>query len=258
MNNKKMVKISNIIVLICMFLFIYWLFVLIAGEIFDLNVFGITFIDEVSILALFGILGLMFGALVMNIVFNLTRIAENHSDNERDSNFNYKILLIIFFSSFPLMFGGLILENFLTNVKKEKVLVSSAKSIVNESYQIEKLLNYKFDESWIEETAEIISIYSKIYKDFRRVSVIILDEINGDKVFLEFTDRTRFNTRDEDWRLNKYTYIREVTEDERIYLNEVFLQNEENIKFTSNNMGYGLFQPYRKDEKTIVFYFVSQ
>ena len=156
------------------------------------------------------------------------------------------------------MFGGLILENFLTNVKKEKVLVSSAKSIVNESYQIEKLLNYKFDESWIEETAEIISIYSKIYKDFRRVSVIILDEINGDKVFLEFTDRTRFNTRDEDWRLNKYTYIREVTEDERIYLNEVFLQNEENIKFTSNNMGYGLFQPYRKDEKTIVFYFVSQ
>ena len=100
MNNKKMVKISNIIVLICMFLFIYWLFVLIAGEIFDLNVFGITFIDEVSILALFGILGLMFGALVMNIVFNLTRIAENHSDNERDSNFNYKILLNYIFLKF--------------------------------------------------------------------------------------------------------------------------------------------------------------
>jgi len=83
MNNKKLIKLSNIIGIISIILLIYWVFIFIAITVFDLKVFREN-MTETFYLSVFGILALMFGALMINIMLNLTRIAEKHNDNEQN------------------------------------------------------------------------------------------------------------------------------------------------------------------------------
>src|SRR5688572_19263516 len=110
MNNKTLVKISNIIGIASILLLVYWVFIFISITVFGLKVFREN-LTESFYLSIVGILALMFGALIINIMFNLTRIAENHNqNNNQESKQASKKLGVLFILSFPvifvLLFGG--------------------------------------------------------------------------------------------------------------------------------------------------------
>ncbi len=70
MNPKQLVRLSNIIGIISIVLLIYWVFIFITIEVFGLKVFREN-LTETFYMSVLGILALMTGALIINIMFNI-------------------------------------------------------------------------------------------------------------------------------------------------------------------------------------------
>jgi hypothetical protein len=254
MNNKALVRISNTIGVISILLLIYWVFVFIIIQVFGLKIFRENLTQTFS-LSVLGILALMSGALIINVMFNLTRIAEKHNqDSVLPIKKSSKKIGLLFTTSFPiiaiLLFGG----NYLTSQKKEKMLIQSAKSILeNNKETAKKLVNYSFNEKWIIETDEILDLYSKTDSHFPFVTVITKDTLNKSQIYLGFRDYYR--RKGDTLSLVKKDFIHKTTNEEREYLNKVFIHNFKEVRFSANDGSYELFYPYSKDGKTIVLYF---
>jgi hypothetical protein len=233
--------------------------------VFELRIFREN-LTETFYLSVFGILALMFGALIINIMLNMTRIAEKHNQDNVEIKKSSKSVGLIFLLSFPLIFGLLFGGDYLTSKKKEKMLIASAKSIIESNTEkSDKLLNYSFTKEWIEQTDNILDIYSETDTYFPNVSVIVADTIDDSKVFLSIRSSYYYETeiivvdengnKEKTTKLNKKAYIFSTTKAEREYLNEIFYNNSNNIRFIAEKGNYKLFYPYRKGDKIIVFYF---
>lgn len=254
MNNKSLVRLSNIIGIVSIILLVYWVFVFISITVFGLKVFREN-ITETFYLSVVGILALMFGSLIINVMFNLTRIAEKHNQDDLNvSKRTSKKLGLLFALSFPLVFGLLFGGDYLTSKKKEKMLISSAKEIIESNKEkSNKLLNYTFNESWIIETDDILDLYSKTDKHFPYVSVIITDSIDKSQVFLGFRDY--YGKLNDTIQPIKKDFILKTTKVEREYLDKVFFKNLDEVRFSASDGRYEFFYPYIKDGKRIVLYF---
>jgi hypothetical protein len=254
MNNQSLVRLSNIIGIISIILLVYWVFVFISITVFGLKVFQEN-ITQTFYLSVVGILALMFGSLIINVMFNLTRIADKHNlDELKPSRKISKNLGLGFGLSFPLVFVLLYGGDYLTSKKKEKMLISSAKSIIEQNMEkSDKLLNYSFDETWIIETDDILDIYSKTDKHFPYVSVIVIDSIDQSQYFLGFRDY--YGKLNDTIQPIKKDFMRQTTKEEREYLDNVFYRNNDKIRFSASDGRYELFYPYIKEGKKIVLYF---
>jgi hypothetical protein len=254
MNNKSLVRLSNIIGIISILLLVYWVFVFISITVFGLKVFREN-LTETFYLSVVGILALMFGSLIINVMFNLTRIADRHNlDDLNASKQTSKKLGLVFGLSFPLVFGLLFGGDYLTSKKKEQMLISSAKSIVeNNKEKSDKLLNYTFSESWIIETNDILDLYAKTDKHFPYVSVLVADSIDRSKVILGFRDY--YGQLNDTIQPVKKNFIQQTTKEEREYLDKVFYKNLDEVRFSARDGRYELFYPYIRDGKKIILYF---
>ena len=96
MNNKTIVRLSNIIGITSIILLVYWVFIFISITVFGLKFFREN-LTETFYLSVVGILALMLGALIINVMFNLTRIAEKHNldDINKTNTASKKLGLIL-------------------------------------------------------------------------------------------------------------------------------------------------------------------
>jgi NADH:ubiquinone oxidoreductase subunit 5 (subunit L)/multisubunit Na+/H+ antiporter MnhA subunit len=212
-------------------------------------------ITETFYFSVLGILALMFGSLIINVMFNLTRIAEKHNQDNVNSTKAVKKLWLIFGLSFPVIFGLLFGGDYLTSRKKEQMLISSAKSIIeSDREKSDKLLSYNFSKEWINETSNILTIYSKTDTYFPNIIVIALDSIENSQAFLGF-NRYEFISQKDTIPPQKKNYIWKTTKVEREYLLKVFHESFSEIRFSARGGRYELFYPYYKDGKIIVLYF---
>ena len=99
MTPKQLVRISNIIGIVAILLLVYWVFSFITIEVFGLKVFKKN-MTETFYLSVLGILALMAGALIINVMFNLTRIAQKHDNSEIIDKPNKKAFAILLFYAF--------------------------------------------------------------------------------------------------------------------------------------------------------------
>lgn len=254
MNLKTLVKLSNIVALAAILLLIYWVFVFISVEVFGLKIFREN-ISQTFAMSVLGIIALMAGSLMINVMFNLTRIAERHNRDEiSELKGVSKKLGWIFLLSFPLIFGLLFGGDYLTSKKKEAMLIDSGKSVIEKYPQkIDGLLNYQFGNDWLVETGSTVNLMSKTDRNFPNVMVIVKDSIDNSDVFLGF--RSYSPPTDEPTRPDKQKFIVETTKAERDYLNKVFSEHSSEIRFSASDGNYQLYYPYSKDGKTIVLYF---
>src|SRR6188768_3258040 len=133
MNAKQMVKLSNIIGITSILLLVYWVFTFILIQVFGLKVFREN-MTETFYMSVLGILALMLGALIINVMFNLTRIAQKHNQDETsNSKAAPKRTGWAFALSFPIVFGLLFGGDYLTSKKKERLLILSAQSIIQDN-----------------------------------------------------------------------------------------------------------------------------
>src|SRR5688572_6615960 len=254
MNNKSLVRLSNIIGISSIILLVYWVFIFISITVFGFKVFREN-LTETFYLSVVGILALMLGALIINVMFNLTRIAEKHNQDDLEkAKKTSKKLGLIFWLSFPLVFGLLFAGDYLTSKKKEKMLIASAKSIVESNPEKSKqIVNYSFDEKWIINTVNILELYSKTDQHFPSVSVIVTDTLDKSQVFLGF--REYYGELNDTIPPSKKEFIQQTTMVEREYLNNVFFNNHKDVRFSARDGNYELFYPYFFNGKKIVLYF---
>ena len=254
MNLKTLVKLSNIVALVAILLLIYWVFVFISVEVFGLKIFREN-ISQTFAMSVLGIIALMAGSLMINVMFNLTRIAERHNrDETAELKGVTKKLGWVFLLSFPLVFGLLFGGDYLTSKKKEAMLIDSAKSVIEKYPQkVDELLDYQLTRDWLVATDGTVDLMKKTDKNFPNVMVIVKDSIDNSDVFLGFRDYSPPD--DLTVQPNKQRFIVETTKPERDYLNKVFNENLDEIRFSASDGNYQLYYPYSKDGKKVVLYF---
>jgi hypothetical protein len=255
MNLKTLVKLSNIVASIAIILLIYWVFIFISVQVFGFKIFREK-LSETFALSIFGLLALMGGSLIINVMFNLTRIAERHNKDEifETKTVFSKRLGWGFLLTFPVIFGLLFAGNYLTVKKKETVLIDSAKSVVAKYPQkADVLLNYNFSEDWLLGMNDSLDMFRKTDKNFPEILVIVKDSIDNEDVFLAFRGYSKQS--DGENLKAKRDYIFNTGKQERDYLSKVFNENYGEVKFSASDGKYELFYPYFKDGKKIVLYF---
>lgn len=258
MNLKTLVKISNVVATVSILLLIYWVFVFITVEVFGLKVFREN-ISQTFAMSILGILALMGGSLMINVMFNLTRIAQKHNKDEIFENVNAsKRIGLGLLLLFPILFGVLFVGDYLTSKKKENLLIQSAKSVIEmNARNSSNLANYEFSKEWIINTENNLEIMSKTDKNFPYVSVIVMDSIDDSEVFIKFDDHSQktYENNEETFEPKKKDYIFRATNDDRDYLKRVFKEGFTERRFTAFDGNYELFYPHFKDGKKVVLYF---
>ncbi len=254
MNKNRIIKISNAIGLISIIFLVYWIFIFISITVFGLKVFREN-ITESFRFSIIGILSLMFGALMINIMLNLTKISEYIDKSEKIQKvrkIGFSSILII--SSFPLIFGLLYVGDKLTSNKKKKYLIKSAQYLTEQhQYRIKQLVDYSFTSNYIKQTEKILNYLSKMDKNFPHVFVIAYDKIDNSPTFIRIRDYKRnWETKEPD---DIISYIYSCTKEEREYLKTVFNDNNDKPRFSSYDGKYELFYPIIIEGKKIVLYF---
>ena len=121
MNPAKIVQLTNRVAFFSVGLLAYWVFIFVAITVFDFKIFreNITQAFYLSILGVFSLLG---GAIILNIMLNMTRISEYFERKEGDVK-SYKKpnkrVIAAALVSFPIIFGLLFLGDYRSSVKKK-------------------------------------------------------------------------------------------------------------------------------------------
>jgi phage pi2 protein 07 len=259
MDTKKLVKLTNIIGLFSIIMLIYWVFAFTSISVFGFKIFRQN-MTEMFLFSIFGILAMMSGSLMINIMLNLTRIAERDQAEKKYTSFlGKKSVVVLFFLSFPLLFALLYTGDAMTAKKKERVLIKSAQSVIQVN-DVHKIALYRFERPWINETAELLELMSRLDRNYGNISVIVKDEINGAPVYLEFYSGAYRDHRDRDEDLpKKKNFIARTSMKERAYLDRVFSAEQYRKElFIANDGAYALYYPYSNGNSVVVFHFADR
>ena len=283
MNAKKLVKATNIIGMVAVTLLVYWVFALILIQVFGLKVFR-EHITEIFLMSILGILAVMGGTLMLNIMLNLTRIAERGQEEEvRGGRKTVYLLLAVFPILAALLFGG----NYLTIQQKRDILIQSSERIVKDNpAQLDALADYRFDLAYIKKSSEILDLMAKDDLSFKSAMIIVQDKIDNKPVYLAFSADSRLNVggeavpaasqneavpaanqnvegndnfvmdrNGEKVMVKKTDYVYSPNLKEREYLQKVFAGQTQEMRYEAEDGHYSLCHPYRKNGKTIVLCF---
>ena len=273
MNAKKLVKATNIVGMVAVVLLVYWVFVLILSNVFGLKVFR-EYITEIFLMSILGIFAVMAGALILNIMLNLTRIAERGQEEERKGGRKTLYLLLAVFPVLAaLLFGG----NYLTVQKKRQILTQSLERIVKDNpSQINALADYRFDLAYIKKAALILELMSKEDSAFKAATVIVPDTIGNKQVYLAFSADSQLSGIDEQApnaqgvgddngfvvtrngnkeTISKTQYLYAPNLSDREYLKRISAGQTNEIRYEVKGGNYSLCHPYRQNGKTIVLCF---
>lgn len=265
MDNRKLVKLTNVIGIVSVLLLVYWVFAFILAQVFGLKVFR-EHITEMFAMSVLGIIALMAGALMLNIMLNLTRIAERDQQTQGGgSRKTVWLLLAVFPLLAALLFGG----DYLSVRRKQQILLQSAERAV-QSGAAAALADYRFDLSYILQTADTLKLMEKENTAFRSVSLITPDTIGGKPVYLAFYDEAdsyrnladvqpaadgfAAKERDNVKTVRKIDHVYTTDPADREYLQQAFA-GREGSRFQADGGNYTLYYPYRKNGKTVVLVF---
>jgi len=248
----NVVKLTNKIAIGSIILLIYWVFIFICTTVFGFKVFRENMTEMFS-LSILGIFSVLCAAVILNIMFNLTTIAEKHKEENPEIK-DHKVFtkLIGMGVSFILIFIILYAGDISTSKKKENYFVNSAKALVEEQAEaVETLSEYNFSKDYINNATFNIKLLSKIDEKFPQVTVIQQDSINNKKVLLGFHIHSYLNEKNQP---QKVDYILSTSKEERAYLYSVFSGNTSDYNFSSNDGRYEIYYPVETDKGLIILH----
>lgn len=259
MNHDQLIKGTNRVAIYSTVALFYWVFIFMIITVFDLKIFR-EHITEVFYMSLMGIFAILGGAIVLNVISNLSKISTVLSDkSEHTPSLNkpsrFRIIAIVL--SFPIICGILFAGNALSAGKKKSILVSAAQSLISENQAaLDSLANYQFSVEYVKQAEKTLGVIKKIDKNFPEVMLIVPDSIDDKKVFLGFGGRfSGLDTYQKNRQIDKPGFIYSANRDEREYLGKVFDGKESKNKFSYDKGNYQLYFPASINGKKIVLYF---
>lgn len=277
MNAKNLVKACNMVGVVAILLLAYWVFAFILIQVFGLKVFR-EHISETFSLSVLGIIVLMAAVLMLNIMFNLTRIAER--GQEMPPSRSYRKWWLAAIAMFPLLAAILWGGDYLTRQKKQQILIQAAQQFMNEYPQKKvALADYQFSLAYLQRTSQYLNVLGKQDPQFDHISVIVADQIEGIPVYLSFSGKDSISHHAQLLpeqstadvlvyqepqgekaisQVKKTDYVFAANAQEREYLQRVFAVNANantlaEQRFVAENGQYELFYPYYDGKQTIVF-----
>jgi len=254
MNKDRIIKVSNAVGIISIILLIYWVFIFISITVFGLKVFKEN-MTESFYFSIIGILSLMFGALMINIMLNLTKISDFVDRKEPIVDLKKsKLSSILIISSFPIIFILLYTGDKLTSRQKEKYLIESATYLTEQySDKVEQLANYSFTDGYIKQTEKTLQYLGKIDDNLPFAFVVAQDTVENSPTFLRIRNfQKNYETKKNQ---DKIEYIYSCSKEEKEYLNKVFNEDFKKPRFSSHDGKYELFYPIINHKQKIVIYF---
>ena len=254
MDSAKIVKLTNRVAFFSVALLAYWVFIFVSITVFDFKVFreNITQAFYLSILGVFALLG---AAIILNIMLNMTRVADHFERREATQSRSGAPglqSLVVGIASFPLIFGLLFLGDYRSSQAKKAHLVNAAEFLTAEhAASFEALADYTFNRAYAEKTAETLKVLTKVEEQFPHIKVIVRDSINRKPVSLAFSKRLYH---DEDEQLKKVDFLLPASKKEREYLHSVFSGEKSDILFSANDGNYELWFPVNTANGIIVLY----
>lgn len=255
MNNDLIIKSTNRVAIYATVALIYWTFIFLVITAFDLKIFreGMT---EMFLLSLLGIFAILGGALILNVMSNLSKISTALSSEpqfgpapEKQTNWRLVLALVVF----PLIAVCLFAGNGLSEQRRKSLLVASAERLISENQSALQLLaEYKFSPEFVKSAEQTLDVLNKIDKSFPEVMIITPDTIDGKALFLGFGGR---GYRGEKEKIEKQGYIYSTSRNEREYLAGVFAGNIVGYKFHAEKGNYQLYFPTTVGGKKMVLYF---
>ena len=255
MNHDQLIKGTNKVALYGTIALFYWVFVFLIITAFDLKIFR-EYMTEIFYLSLLGIFAILGGAIVLNVMSNLSKISIVMSEERNyvtTSTRPSKLAIISIALSFPIICAILFAGNHLSSDKKKNMLISSAQTLISENQgELEALADYHFSAHYVKKAEKTLGVIKKIDKNFPEVMLIRIDNIDNKKVYLGFGEHIY---RDEKKPIEKAMFIYSASRDERAYLEKVFSGNEDKYKFSSHKGNYELYFPASINGKRMVLYF---
>jgi len=259
MKRDRIIRLTNRISLIAIILLLYWVFIFAVSEVFGFKVFREN-ITESFYLSIIGILAVLMGAVIVNVMFNLTKISEvlgaREAATAEPASRRKTGPLVLFLLSFPIIFLLLFLGDLRTSGNKERSLVKSARYMLsNNTRIIEHLGDYRFNREYAEDAAAGLKVLSKEDESFPSVRVIVSDSIEGKALFLSFGQHYY-----EPWDKHddKTDYIYSCSAAEREYLKSVFEGRSLKHRFSAADGHYELYYPVKTKKGSIVLYFTDR
>lgn len=262
MNNKSIVNLTNKIALAFVIILIYWVFIFSMMAVFDFKIFRQN-MTEAFALSVLGIMAVLCGAVVINIMLNLTRIADKTQDAS-SSRFSFK-WLAVFLLSFPLIFVLLYLGDFASKKKKERLMIAAAETLINDHPAIIKQLRqYRFERDYLFHAQENIRLLSKTDNHFPDIHVLTRDNIQQAPVILsvgsqyvnittdDIEERVRKDPRYTPTPLQKIDFIYSTNTEERQYLFNVLDGKDNGIRYEAYRNSYKLYYPIQSKEGNMV------
>ena len=263
MNHDQLIKGTNRVAIYSTAALFYWVFVFLIITAFDLKIFR-EHITEIFYLSLLGIFAILGGALILNVMSNLSKISTAMSVERGGSTPIKKpsrFALVAIALSFPIICGVLFAGNSFSAEKKKHFLVSAAQSLIAENKsELTSIANYQFSIDYVKKAEQTLGVIKKIDKNFPEVILIVPDQIDNKKVFLGFggkidTDEETAVDKPKQKRVAKPQFIYSASLEEREYLEKVFAGKEDNHKFSYDKGNYQLYFPALINGRKIVLYF---
>lgn len=256
MNHARWIKTTNWIAFAATFALFYWVVAFLTIQIFNLKVFRSRLIETfyMSLLGIFAIIG---GALVLNIVSNLSRISEslaNGATGASAASNSRRITPLMLLLTVPLIVGGLCAGSAYSERKKKDALISTANGMIidNQRY-LAALMPYEFTPEFATRCAKSLGVMQNIDTAFPSVSLIIKDQIEGKPVFLNFST-SRFAISNS-LNAEKVEYIFQCSAEDRAYLDKVFSGGEAQSRYATTDDHYELFIPTKLNDRLVVLHF---
>ncbi len=247
----NIVKTTNRIALFTVILLVYWVFIFVCITVFGFKVFREN-MTEAFFLSIFGIFSILGGSIVLNIMYNLTAIAEGKEAASITGTYKTKNVIAIFCVSLIAIFAFLYIADEATSKKKEQYLVSAASDLISEQSEIiDSLSRYNFSKDYINNASKSIKVLSKVEEKFPRVTVIVRDQLNNKPLLLGFSS---YSSLGEDSDAHKENYILSTSSEEREYLNLIFDNRSIDHKFSSHNGRYEIYYPVKTASGVIVLH----
>ena len=257
MNNDLLIKTTNRVAIYATVALIYWVFTFLTITVFDLKIFRER-MTEMFFLSLLGIFAILGGAIILNVMSNLSKISAAVSPAHESTpvqSQTSKVRLIVLSLCFPLIVVVLFVGNNLSAERKKTLLIIRvAENLVSENQSsLTSLADYKFTSNYVKSTESTLNVLNKIDRSFPEVMVIFPDSIEGKSLYLGFGGR-RYSA-DEKKEIEKSTYIYSTSREEREYLEKVFTTGQTEFRFHAEKGNYQLCFPTIIAGKKLVLYF---
>lgn len=280
MNHAVMVKWLNRLVVLVLVLLSYVFFIFVFSDIFNLKVFTRTG-NNLFGYGVSGLFAVMGAALILNIMLNLSRIADGveqtvyHRNAEQhvatSQHKRWWLWLAGFLLSLVLIGGALLSGDRYTRMIKKRLMMATAAQVIQErSSQFNQIVSLPLtenDTAAVQAISDQLKLVRQIERHVDNIHLLLPARYHGEAVVVQLdqhsaiadpiaTDATLNTSKTPSVDVNNMLFSSDMSQ--RQWLQRVFAGQETAPRYSYENDNYELFYPVKLHAGWVVFYFTDR